>query len=43
VNLGRIGVWRRHQPGPGIVSELEALGYGTLWLGSSPSLEQARP
>ena len=40
--LGRLGVWRRHQPGPGIVPELEALGYGTLWLGSSPSLEQAR-
>ena len=43
MNLGRIGVWRRHQPGPGIVDELEALGYGTLWLGSSPSLAQARP
>jgi probable F420-dependent oxidoreductase len=42
VNLGRIGVWRRHQPGPGIVPELEALGYGTLWLGSSPSLADAR-
>ena len=43
MRLGRIGVWRRHQPGPGIVPELEALGYGTLWLGSSPSLAQARP
>jgi probable F420-dependent oxidoreductase len=43
MRLGRIGIWRRHQPGPGIVPELEALGYGTLWLGSSPSLEQARP
>ena len=42
VELGRIGIWRRHQPGPGIVPELEALGYGTLWLGSSPSLEDAR-
>ena len=41
--LGRLGVWRRHQPGPGIVPELEALGYDALWLGSSPSLEQARP
>ena len=40
--LGRLGVWRRHQPGPGIVPELEALGYDTLWLGSSPSLAQAR-
>ena len=43
MNLGRIGVWRRHQPGPGIVPELEALGYDALWLGSSPSLAQARP
>ena len=41
MRLGRIGVWRRHQPGPGIVGELEALGYGALWLGSSPSLAQA--
>ena len=41
--LGRLGVWRRHQPGPGIVPELEALGYDALWLGSSPSLAQARP
>jgi probable F420-dependent oxidoreductase len=42
VRLGRIGIWRRYQPGPGIVPELEALGYGTLWLGSSPSLDDAR-
>ena len=42
MQLGRIGIWRRHQPGPGIVPELEALGYGTLWLGSSPSLDDAR-
>jgi probable F420-dependent oxidoreductase len=43
VRLGRLGVWRRHQSGPGIVPELEALGYDALWLGSSPSLAQARP
>ena len=42
MRLGRIGIWRRYQPGPGIVPELEALGYGTLWLGSSPSLDDAR-
>jgi probable F420-dependent oxidoreductase len=41
--IGRLGVWRRHQPGAGIVPELEALGYDALWLGSSPSLAQARP
>ena len=43
MRLGRIGIWRRHQPGPGIVPELEALGYGALWLGSSPSLAHVRP
>jgi probable F420-dependent oxidoreductase len=42
MRLGRLGVWRRHQPGPAIVPEVEALGYDTLWLGSSPSLAQAR-
>ena len=42
MRLGRIGIWRRYQPGPGIVPELEALGYGALWLGSSPSLDDAR-
>ncbi len=42
MRLGKIGIWRRHQPGPGIVPELEALGYGALWLGSSPSLDDAR-
>ena len=25
------------------MGELEALGYGTVWIGSSPSVEQARP
>jgi probable F420-dependent oxidoreductase len=43
MELGRIGVWRRHQNGTGPVPEIEALGYGALWLGSSPSTEQARP
>jgi len=42
VRLGKLGVWRRYQPGPGIVPELEALGYGAFWLGSSPSLDDAR-
>ena len=36
MDLGRIGIWRRHQPAPGTCAELEALGYGALWLGSSP-------
>jgi probable F420-dependent oxidoreductase len=43
MRLGRIGIWRGHRPGPGIVPELEALGFGALWLGGSPSLAQARP
>ena len=42
MELGRLGVWRRHQPGPAVVPVLEELGYGTFWLGSSPSLADAR-
>jgi probable F420-dependent oxidoreductase len=35
--LGRIGVWRRWQEVTGdLAAELDRLGYGTLWLGSSP-------
>jgi probable F420-dependent oxidoreductase len=41
--LGQIGIWHRHQDGPDAVPEIEALGYSTLWLGSSPSVGQARP
>jgi probable F420-dependent oxidoreductase len=43
MRLGQIGVWRRHQEGTGGLRELEALGYSAFWIGSSPSLEQARP
>jgi probable F420-dependent oxidoreductase len=43
MDIGKIGVWRRHQEGTGGLHELEELGYSALWLGSSPSLEQARP
>ena len=44
MDLGRIGIWKsRNQGGPGVVGELESLGYGALWLGGSPSLEQTRP
>ncbi|MEV0293251.1 LLM class F420-dependent oxidoreductase [Nocardia sp. NPDC050710] len=36
-SLGRFGVWRGHQGfTPEEARELEELGYGTLWLGSSP-------
>ncbi|GLF95022.1 TIGR03620 family F420-dependent LLM class oxidoreductase [Streptomyces yaizuensis] len=51
--LGRIGVWSaalRAVPGQGLapdaaeaVAELDALGFGTLWIGSSPSLAEAAP
>jgi len=41
--LGTLGIWRRHPDGMGPIAELESLGYGTLWLGASPSLEQTRP
>jgi probable F420-dependent oxidoreductase len=43
VNLGRIGVWRRRNDGPGPLAQIEALGYGALWIGGSPSVEDARP
>jgi probable F420-dependent oxidoreductase len=42
-SLGRIGIWRRHQEGAAGVAELEALGFGTLWLGGSPAPGHARP
>jgi probable F420-dependent oxidoreductase len=43
VPLGQVGIWRRHQEGTGPVGEIEALGFGALWLGGSPSLAEARP
>ncbi|HSS58690.1 MAG TPA: TIGR03620 family F420-dependent LLM class oxidoreductase [Solirubrobacteraceae bacterium] len=43
MDLGKIGVWQRRQTGVDAVAEIEALGYGTLWVGSSPSVAQARP
>jgi probable F420-dependent oxidoreductase len=43
MELGRLGVWRRRQDGLEGLDEIEALGYGTFWIGSSPSVEEARP
>jgi len=43
MELGRIGVWRSKSHGAGDLEQLEALGYGTFWIGGSPSLEEARP
>jgi probable F420-dependent oxidoreductase len=44
MELGRIGIWHSRRKGdPGVIVEaVEALGYGALWLGGSPSVEQAR-
>lgn len=39
-HLGRFGVWRTaSQVTPELAAELERLGFGTLWLGGSPSGE----
>ena len=37
IELGRIGIWR-HATGltPEMAAEVEALGYGAIWVGSSP-------
>jgi probable F420-dependent oxidoreductase len=43
MRLGRLGIWRRRQAGTEAVREIEALGYSTLWLGSSPATAEARP
>jgi probable F420-dependent oxidoreductase len=42
-DFGRIGIWIPRTAGPDAVPEIEELGYGALWLGISPSLEQTRP
>src|SRR5919205_3252462 len=39
-NLGRIGIWaHRSRVSPEAASELERLGYATIWLGGSPAAE----
>jgi probable F420-dependent oxidoreductase len=43
MNLGQIGIWRLRHHGIRGVEALEQLGYGTLWLGGSPSTHDARP
>ncbi|MFD4674657.1 TIGR03620 family F420-dependent LLM class oxidoreductase [Lentzea sp. NPDC058450] len=37
--LGTFGVWGHHQALAAQFGELEALGFGTLWLGGSPGLD----
>jgi probable F420-dependent oxidoreductase len=41
--LGQIGIWLRRTAGTEAAAQIEALGFGALWLGISPSLAQARP
>src|SRR6185295_13050340 len=43
MDLGQIGIWRLHHHGTDGVDEIEALGYSALWLGGSPSTDDARP
>ena len=43
MELGRIGVWRSKRHGAGDLTQLESLGYSAIWLGGSPSIEEARP
>jgi probable F420-dependent oxidoreductase len=42
-SLGQVGIWRTHQQGTAGVDEIEALGFGALWLGGSPAPADARP
>jgi probable F420-dependent oxidoreductase len=42
--LGPFGIWARgDRLSPELASELEALGYGAVWIGSSPSADLAGP
>ncbi len=44
MQLGQIGIWRSRRHGtPAAAAEIEALGYGALWIGGSPSVDQTRP
>ncbi|MFC0042341.1 LLM class F420-dependent oxidoreductase [Actinomadura rayongensis] len=40
IDVGRFGIWRRWQEtSPEFAREAEALGYGAIWLGSSPGAD----
>ena len=43
MELGSIGVWMRRTLDPSVAASAEGLGYGAVWLGGSPSVDQARP
>jgi probable F420-dependent oxidoreductase len=42
MELGRVGIWKRRQEDLGALAEIEALGFGALWIGRSPSPAEAR-
>jgi probable F420-dependent oxidoreductase len=42
MDFGKIGIWRPARFGANGVQEIEAAGFGTLWLGGSPAVEDAR-
>ncbi len=43
MELGKLGVWQTWHRGTAAVEAIEAAGYGTFWIGGSPSVEQCRP
>jgi probable F420-dependent oxidoreductase len=43
MELAKLGVWQTWQRGTAAVEAIEAAGYGTFWVGGSPSIEQCRP
>jgi probable F420-dependent oxidoreductase len=43
MTLGKFGIWMPKRFGTSAVAEIEALGYGALWLGGSPSVQEAIP
>ena len=43
MELGKIGIWTRDREDADQAAAVEALGFGALWVGGSPSLAQVRP
>ncbi len=43
IELGQIGIWRLVSQTSDVVGELEALGYGAVWIVNSPAVAQVRP
>jgi probable F420-dependent oxidoreductase len=43
MSLGKVGIWMPKRFGTAAAAEVEALGYGAVWLGASPSVQEAIP